>query len=211
MRVWLRDVIRGAWVVVAWLGPFSLAAAQPLPPGDTRCIREMARGIAAFQAVAIEEVLRARIERRGPSGPSPELGQLLRDVLAGGCPEIPLYSQVGICGGIGSVETWIDCVVATQEVAVVAFADALLAGAVLPTPTPSPPRPATPTVAVTPPPTPQPPACAGRLFACTARNCCPGLLCRLTGLSRDPICVPEPPQTPSASGAFLDADAARFF
>lgn len=184
-------------------------AAQSLPPEDAQCIREMSRGIAVFTRNGVNEVLRARIATGEAGTLSPGLVEALRAALVDNCTSIPLYSLEGVCSGVGSIAAWIDCVVALQQSAVVTLADAVVGGGVGPTPSPT--VTATSTPRPTPTRTPRPPTCAGLTKPCGSRSCCAGLRCVLTGSTREPLCQPAPPPPPSASGAFLDADGARFF
>lgn len=181
-------------------------AAQSLPPEDAQCIREMSRGIAVFTRSGVNEILRTRIATGDPGALPPGAVEALRAALVDNCTSIPLYSMGGVCSDAGSIAAWVDCVVALQQSAVVALVDAVVGGGTGPTPSPT--VTANPSPGPTPTRTPRPPTCAGLAKPCGSRSCCAGLRCVLTGSTREPLCQPEPP---SASGAFLDADGARFF
>lgn len=190
--------------------PVAGARAQGIPPADAQCVEELSQAIGEFMAAGIDEVLAERIANGStePIEPDPALLDALRDAIVDNCSSIPAISDSGECGTRNSVANWADCVVATQEAALLTLVDALLGPAPTPTPTPRPSP--TPTTPVNP-----PLRCAGRLEPCSGpgiSGCCRNFECRFAG-SSEPVCVPVvvPPPPPSASGAFLDGEEARAF
>jgi hypothetical protein len=197
--------LTGAAIVAAlFFFPLGAARAQGIPPEDANCVSELGRAIGEFTSSGLEDVLAERIDSGGSVEPDPQRSDDLREAILEACSSIPSVADAGECGGLPSVSSWADCVVATQEAALLVLVDALLGPAPTPTPRPT----ATPT-ATSP---VQPGRCARRFEPCTGpgiRGCCPGLECRFVG-GGDPFCV-VPSEPPSPSGAFLDGEEARAF